>query len=249
MRSCVTSLLCSLLICGLAVSAAQAGEKVDNPEYKHWAQFKPGAFSELKTEGNAMGMKTKTTMTRTLKEITPERAVVEITVATLAGGQKMDMPPQKQQIPAKIEAEDARKIEDPKKGDKTEAGEILDVKKGEEEVKVGDKKIKCKWVETKIKQDDQTITSKSWTCEDVPGQIVKTAMTMEGKMKMSSEGSLVKYSAEGSGKADKADKGAKAEPSKAGSEKDKAEKKDAGDQKAPADDKAKTDKKEQKEKK
>jgi len=38
-------------------------------------------------------------------------------------------------------------------------------------------------VETKIKQGDETITSKSWTCEDVPGQVVKTVMTMEGKMK------------------------------------------------------------------
>jgi hypothetical protein len=238
MRSCVTALLCGLVICGLAVSAAQAGEKVDSPMYKHWAKFKPGAFAEMKTESTVMADKTETksqmTVTMTLKEITPEKAVVEIKAVNVMGDKKMEMPPTNQEYPAKIEEEKAKEMDTPKKGDNIKGAEVIAV--GEEEIKVGDKKIKCKWVETKMKQGDSTITSKAWTTEEVPGQVVKTVTSMEGQTKMTSEGSLVKFGVGGSDKADKT------EP-KAGSEKEKSEKKDAGDKKPATDAKDKTEKK------
>ena len=37
--------------------------------------------------------------------------------------------------------------------------------------------------------------TRSWMCEDVPGQMVKMVMTMEGETKMSSETTLVKFEA------------------------------------------------------
>ena len=242
MKSLVACVICGLVVCGLTVSAVQATEKVDSPMYKHWAKFKPGAFAEMKAESTTMGMKTEMTVTMTLKEITPEKAVVEMKGVNVMGDQKTEMPAQKQEWPAKVDADTAKQMDTPKKGDKIKDAEVLDVKQGEEEVKVGDKKIKCKWVETKIKREDSTITTKAWTSEDIPGQMVKTVMNVDGKMKMTSEGSLVKYEVSGNAKTEKA------EP-KPGAEKDKGEKKDAGDKKSVSDKKDQTEKKEQKEKK
>jgi hypothetical protein len=233
MRSVVTCLVCGLVVFGLAVSTVQAGEKVDNPLYKHWAKFKPGAFAQVKTENEAMGQKTVMTVTWTLKELTPEKAIIEMSAVNVMSGNEMKMPPQKQEVLAKVEEEKAKELDTPKKGDKKNGAEVLNV--GEEEIKVGDKKIKCKWIETKMKQDDQTILSKAWTSDEIPGMVVKTSMTVEGKTKMKSEGLVVKFSVDGksemdnTGKAektDKADKAEKSEPSKKDDAKGKAEKSD-----------------------
>ena len=247
MRSVVTCLVCGLVVFGLVVSTAQAGEKVDNPLYKHWAKFKPGAFSELKTESEVMGMKNVSTMTTTLKELTPEKAVVEMSVVSVVNGQETKVPPQKQEILAKIEEEKAKELDTPKKGDKRNGAEIIGV--GEEEIKVGDKKVKCKWAEMKMTQEDTTTTTKVWTTDEVPGQVVKMVTNMDGKMKMKTEGTLAKYSVDGSSKpdsagktektdkADKTDKAEKGEPAKKDDAKGKVEKTD------------KTEKKDQKDKK
>jgi hypothetical protein len=234
-------LLCCAVICGLAAAAAQADDKVDSPIYKHWARFRPGAFSVVKTQRKAKDVKAETTVTTTLIEVTPEKVVVELQVATVGGDEKIEMLPKKQTYPAKIEKDEARKMEDPKKGDKVEDAEVLDVKQGEEEIKVGDKKINCKWLQTKCKQGDQTTTTEAWTSDEVPGQVVKMLVTVEGGVAMTSETLLVKYNADDIGKADK--------PEQGGSEKGKGEKKDAGDKKAPAGKKDESEKKEQKEKK
>jgi hypothetical protein len=219
-----------LVVFGLAVSTVQAGEKVDNPLYKHWAKFKPGAFSQVKTENEVMGQKTVMTVTMTLKELTPEKVIIEMSAVNVMGGNEMKMPPQKQEFLAKIEEEKAKELDTPKKGDKKNGAEIIDV--GEEEIKVGDKKLKCKWTEMKIKQEDTTTTTKVWTSDEIPGQVVKTVTSMDGTMKMKSEGLVVKFSVDGksemdnTGKAEKADKAEKSEPSKKDEAKGKVEKTD-----------------------
>jgi hypothetical protein len=228
MRSLVTSLLCCAIVWGLAAPAARAEDKVDSPIYKHWARFKPGAFSVVRTERMAKGPKAEMieaefTVTTTLKEVTPERVVVELEIVTVGENEKAEMLPRKQAYPAKIEKDEALKMEDPKKGDKVEDAEVVGVEQGEEEIRVGDKKIKCKWLETKSRQGDQTTTTKAWTSDEVPGQVVKMVVTMEGKGEMTSKTFLVKYSADGSDKADQTEQ--------AGSEKEKGEKKGEGEKK------------------
>ncbi|HVP12838.1 MAG TPA: hypothetical protein VMV94_16815 [Phycisphaerae bacterium] len=239
MRSCVTSLLCGLIICGLAVSVAQAGGKVDNPMYKHWAQFKPGSFSETKSEINMGDTKINSTTTMTLKELTPEKAVVEVKAVSVMGGQNMEAPPHMLDIPAKIEEEKAKEIDPPKKGDKVNGADVQEVKQGEEELQIADQKLKCKWVELKLVVNDQITTQKTWTSEDVPGRVVKNVLSVAGKQKGDTQSLVSKF---------KGDKGAKTEP-KAGADKEKGEKRDAGDKKAPTGKKETTEKKEQKEKK
>jgi hypothetical protein len=238
MRNSVTFSLCCAVVCGLAVAAAQAEDKVDSPIYKHWARFRPGAYSVVKDQRTAKGVKAETTITTTLIEVTPEKVVVELQVPTVGGDEKIEMQPKKQIYPAKIEKDEARKMEDPKKGDKVGDAEVLDVKQGEEEIKVGDKEIKCKWLQTKSKQGDQTTTTEAWTSDKVPGQVVKMVVTTEGGAAMTSETTLQKYSADDRGKAEQA-----------GGEKDKGAKKGAGDKKTPVEKKDDSEKKESKEKK
>jgi hypothetical protein len=199
----VTGFLCGLLLCGAAASAARAGEKVDNPLYKHWAQFKPGSFSVFKTDNVVNGVKNVTTMTVTLIEVTPEKAVVErkyVSAVAEAGDRKM--PSKKEEIPAKIDEEQkAREIGPPKKGAEWKGGEVVDVKEGEEVIQVGEKKFATKWTETQIKTKDAgTATTKVWNSEDVPGQLVKSSSSAEGRMSLVSEGILVDFKAEPAGK-------------------------------------------------
>ena len=244
MKSLATLWLCGIILCGPGGAAAQADDKdqkVDSPIYKHWAKFKPGAFSVAKTQRASKGVKAEFTVTTTLKEITPERVVVELQIVTVGSDEKMEMLPKKQAYPAMIEKDEARKMEameHPKKGDKVEGAEVLDVTQGEEEIKVGEQKIKCRLLETKSKQGEQTVSTKTWTSDQVPGQVVKTVVTMEGPTEMTSETSLVKYSVDGGSKTDSAGKAEKAD-----GEKDKGERKDGGDRTVPADKKEENKKK------
>ncbi len=194
--------LCAAVMVGWSASAVFAEEKVDNPEYKHWAQFKVGSFSQLKMLSTVMGTKAETLTTTTLLELTAEKAVVEMKMVNEVMGQKLEVPATKRDIPAKIEKKD---LPDPdlKKGKLPDGTEILEVKKGKEEIKIGDKKIDTEWVETKMKKDDSTITSKAWTSEEIPGRIVKTSTKMEGQTPTESEGKLEKFKADKGGKPEK----------------------------------------------
>ncbi len=180
------------LLFGLATSGARADEKVDNPTYKHWAQFKPGSFSVLETSQTitAAGtvIKTETTLTTTLKELSPEKAVVEMQFVTVTSGREIKMPPQKMEIPAKFTKVELKKQEQPE-------GQIK-VKEGKEELKVGGKTIKTTWVEMNLKQGQGLIRTKTWTSMEIPGQVVKMVQTMEGDTKMTSEGIVVKFKAD-----------------------------------------------------
>ncbi|HVP12839.1 MAG TPA: hypothetical protein VMV94_16820 [Phycisphaerae bacterium] len=239
MKSLATSLLCGVFVCGLAASAAQADDKVDSPIYKHWAKFKPGAYSELRTERTAKDVKAEISTMTILREVTPEKIVIVVRAVTLSKEGEITIPPKRQEFPAKVEKADADKMGDPKKGDKIDDAEVLDVKQSEDEIKFGDEKIKCKLLETKSKQGEQTTTTKAWTSDEVPGQIVKMEVTLEGPAEMTSKTSLVKYSVDGgSAKTDKSEK--------ADDEKANVEKKEQGDEKAPADKKDEREKKEQK---
>ena len=216
MRDYVTFLLCGLVICGWAVPAARACEEIDNPMYKHWARFKPGAFSEYKTiQTNPNGdeiQKSITTIVTTLMAITPEKAVVETRLVNITDGRRMEMPVRTYDVPAKIEETDASKPHTLKKGDKIEGAEVVGVSEGEEEIKIGDRKIKCKWAETKTKDPDSTVTTtKIWSSDDVPDRAVKDITTREGKEKVTIEGSLIKYDTGGAHKTEppaSGDKGA-----------------------------------------
>jgi hypothetical protein len=188
-----TKICCgAAVLFGLTASAARADEKVDNPTYQHWAQFKPGSYSVLKTVQTVTvagrEIKTETTLTTTLKELSAEKALVEMEFVTVSSGRELKLPAQKMEIPAKITKVEFKKQEEPE-------GQVK-VKEGKEVLKVAGKTIKTTWAEIEIKQGKDVIKTKSWTSEEIPGQVVKTVQTMEGKTKMTSEGLLVRFKAD-----------------------------------------------------
>lgn len=58
---------------------------------------------------------------------------------------------------------------------------------GAETVKVGDKELKCKVMESKTTMGDKTVTTKTWLSDEVPGKMVKTESDMMGNMQVVQE--------------------------------------------------------------
>lgn len=153
-----------LLLVG-AVGAARA-EQIDNPEYKHWSQFKAGTWATLKSVTEAAGNKTAMEQTHKLVEVTGEKCVIETSMKMEVAGQTIQQPAMKRDVPAKIE-----------KGQpvKTEGKDAPKPKEGEETISVAGKSLKCKTVEVEFDVQGQKGTSKSWTSDEVPGMVVKSS--------------------------------------------------------------------------
>lgn len=167
----------------LAVGAmvCYAEEMVDNAAYKMWTTFKPGAMVKTEMSTVAGDMKSQVETTTTLKEITAEKVVLEMKTAMVMGGTKTEMPAQTMEIPAKVEKSKAAPKSD------------AEVKEGEEEIEVVGKKMKCKWMETKMKQGEMIVTSKVWTTPAIPGSMAKMQSKTEGQVKSESTMKVVEF--------------------------------------------------------
>jgi hypothetical protein len=174
-------LLVVSVVLAMGAAVCYAEDMVDNPAYKLWASFKVGAM--VKTEMNTVAgdMKTQMEQTQTLKDVTPEKAVVEVKMAMTVAGNKTEMPASAMEIPAKIE-----------KG-KIATKPDVEVKEGSEEIEVAGKKMQCKWTETKMKQGDMTITSKVWTAPEIPGSMAKMESKTEGEVKSETSMKVVEF--------------------------------------------------------
>jgi hypothetical protein len=175
------TLLVVSVVLAMGAAVCYAEDMVDNPAYKLWASFKAGAM--VKTEMNTVAgdMKTQMEQTQTLKEVTPEKAVVEVKMAMIMSGNKTEMPANTMEIPAKIEKA------------KLVAAADAEVKEGTEEIDVAGKKMQCKWTETKMKQGDMTITSKVWTAPEIPGSVAKMESKTEGEVKSQTSMKVVEF--------------------------------------------------------
>ena len=176
------TLLAVSVVLAMGAAVCYAEEMVDNPAYKLWASFKAGAM--VKTEMNTVAgdMKTQMEQTQTLKEVTPEKAVVEVKMSMVMSGNKTDMPANTMEIPAKIEKAKAE-AKPPN----------AEVKEGTEEIDVAGKKMQCKWTETKMKQGEMNITSKVWTAPEIPGSVAKMETKTEGQVKSETSMRVVEF--------------------------------------------------------
>ena len=127
-----------------------------NPEYDYWSNHKVGSWVKFKMEADQGGQKVQVDMTRTLSELTKEKAVIEqkqkVTVGGVAqpeGTEKEDVPADNDPNPTKIE------------------------KEGDEEITVNGKKMKCHWIEGTQKEGKV----KFWVTKEVPGGVVKAEMS------------------------------------------------------------------------
>jgi len=174
--------LAAVAVC--AFSLVARAEMIDNPTYKAWAAQKVGTSVKMRMLSEAAGNKTKMETTTTLTELTPDKAVVEAKTTMEVSGQKMDLPAQKQEIPAKID-----------NAGKGTTGPKPDVKESEETVDVGGKSYKCKVTESTSEAGGNKTTAKVWMCPEVPGGMVKMVSNTDGQIKSTTTMELVEVAA------------------------------------------------------
>ncbi len=180
MRTIVLSVIAVLM---MGVAAQAADEMVDNPTYQHWAKFKPGAFVKLQQTMTQGGQKMQMTVTQTLKELTPERAMVEMAGSMDMGGVQQQMPARTMPIPAKVPKARVPATQ-PLEG-KTQ------VSQGDEELTVAGKKVKCHWFEGKMSSPEGgAFSGKTWVNPGVPGNMVKMQGKGEGRGPGGEKGSV-----------------------------------------------------------
>jgi len=170
---------CTFAITFALMGTARADDQMmDNPVYTSWAKFKAGTSVKYATDIKAMGNTTSTETTQTLKEITPDKATIEMKTSMVVAGSKMDMPPTNQEIPAKI------KMPDPAA---TQATDVPKTETSTEDVQAAGKTYSCKKTIVTSDQNGMTTKAITWTCDDIPGTTVKMEAETSGSMTASTK--------------------------------------------------------------
>jgi len=179
-------LWCAVVWAGCGMSSAAGEEKMENPEYQNWARFKPGSYVVLEMLNTAMGTTTESTMTQTLKALTPDKAVVETQIVAVIAERSHRMPSQAREIPARLAKAEAEKQTTPE-------GKVAE---GEEELEIAGQRFKAKWVESEVRHGGHLIKTRVWTCQEMPGQVLKMTVSTKGEMATTTESRVVKFKAE-----------------------------------------------------
>lgn len=160
---------CAVGMAAVAVcTSVFAAELVDNPRYQAWAKYKAGTNVKMDMSTNAGGQNMKSAMTTTLKEVTPEKVVLEMKTSMTMPGMAAPMDNVMTMTePAKIEA---AKI---KPTNPEQMPNCKVIGKGTEDVKIGDKTYKCNWYEVEVESQGMKVTSKMWTCDELPDKMIK----------------------------------------------------------------------------
>ncbi|MFT3788549.1 MAG: hypothetical protein QM770_20650 [Tepidisphaeraceae bacterium] len=145
-----------------------------NPMYDSWAKHKPGTSVTLKSATEASGMKTDSEQVYTLKEVTPEKVVIELKSSMIVMGNKTDTPAVTMEIPSGGEAAPAANA--------TVAAGGATVKTSEETVSVAGKEYKATVTETTMDANGMKSSTKTWTSNDVPNLTLKSVVKTEGAM-------------------------------------------------------------------
>jgi hypothetical protein len=168
----------------LFVPAAVQDEMEDNVEYTSWAKQKPGAWVKWAVETNTGALKMASEVTWTLKELAPDKAVIEEkTVMNVTGAEKPAEHTSSRSIPAKV-----------KKGTTSEGGKVEPLKEGDEELEIKGRKIKCHWVEMKL-QARAGGAMKVWKTDEIVGGAAKTSIKHDDAAKMTMTMTVVDWKA------------------------------------------------------
>jgi hypothetical protein len=166
---------------GETARPSEEGKPAEGPKVsKHpWGSFKKGSFAKSKStnemEVGGNKVKTESTTTQTLKEITPDEAIIEIETV-------MSNVP----TPTKVEQKIPLKAAEGKPGDGPRP------KSGSEEIEVAGKKLKCDWTETETDVNGAKTVTRVYTSPEIPGFTAK--MTVKSPT-MSLTQEVVEFSA------------------------------------------------------
>lgn len=175
----IRTLLVFTAVCSFATAACAQGG---------WGQFKPGAYSKLKstsiTDAGGMKIKNVTTTKFTLKELSPTEATVttESESVTDMNGTETKTPPttSEMKVPLagaptatpSVPAEVSQAIGEVKAEAKTSTSS--------ETLTIAGKEIKCTVSSSEVDAAGTKTVTKQWVSDDVPGAIVKSEATSTG---------------------------------------------------------------------
>lgn len=147
--------------------AAQADEKVDNPEYKGWVGQAAGAWVKFNTEVETGGVKKEFVTTTKLNEISSERALIDQAEEIDVNGMKV-VNHGIRSLAAKI-----------RKGTDSDGLKVEPKSKGVQELEIKGTKLKCPWVEEKVTGKDDLMTVRTWRHDTIVGGIAKIVFKIE----------------------------------------------------------------------
>jgi len=181
MRLGVLALGLSLLSFAVGAAGDEKGEMIDNPMYKQWAEFKPGATVVLleKTvhtgedkEQFPDGIEEKA-ITHKLLKVSPKQVLLSTVVTEKVFLGSVESAPTKTTYNARI-----------KKSALMAVLEEYQAKAGEETIDLLGKMVKCKTLAGSTTKGGTQIEYKLWLAKNVPGGIVKRhrKATKDGKV-------------------------------------------------------------------
>jgi hypothetical protein len=154
-----------------------AGERVENPTYKLWANFPAGTSvtQRTTTENENNTQKTVTTITYTLREKTDDRVVVESRATTVHYTGRVEENP-----PAAVTTR--RYLTLPPGAGKEDWGKPpAGQEEGEEVVTAAGKEYKARWYKSQDTTDAGPLYAQTWTSADIPGGLVKSVSKVPAK--------------------------------------------------------------------
>jgi hypothetical protein len=165
---------------GLAGEDKKSGEMADNPRYKAWANFKPGATVTHREETKYNNPDTaklvpsgieKRDVTYKLVSINKSRAIVETVVVDYNFLSTVQSAPTRTRYPAKVKAAYVEEIH--------EKGRL---KKGKGEAQLLGKTVPVTTLEGSVKTPGGEVrTRKLWYTLDVPGAVVREESSVSNK--------------------------------------------------------------------
>jgi hypothetical protein len=168
----------------------KTGDMVNSPPYAHWSQFRPGTSVTVREVVTLPdGSVGEAVITSTLISKSKDKLQVE-TLVTTGGAKSWTAASEKTrtttEYPAKVRFEQFQ----------TPISTGYSVREGKELLEVKGKKVETEWVEATTTIGDETTVEKMWTAKEIPGGVVKRAVTQKkGAQVVQSSTELVKYTA------------------------------------------------------
>lgn len=164
----LASMICTSFAAAQVPAAKPTVKKIENPQYKQWAGYKPGTWVTVKTVADLNGQKTETDVTTTLKSVSDEKLVVAIKTTMYIMGEKIEQPATETTYKAMIPEMKTPELttEKPK------------VETGKEELTVMKKKLECVKTKTTSKFAGGELVTTAWTSKEIPGELVKSVSKM-----------------------------------------------------------------------
>jgi hypothetical protein len=137
---------------------AGGGEKIANP----WEPWAEGSWAEFSMNTTANGVQTEMSQKQTLVKKEAEELTLKVE-GKMVKPAAMDMPASEMKVPLRGGG-----------GGPAGNANAKEIGKGEEELEVAGKKVKCAWVEMEMEMNGGKGTVKVWKSDQVPGGTVKT---------------------------------------------------------------------------